>query len=175
MSVLTFIVLLILSGLIGLLSGCMTPEKAKAFLVDKGKLAEICADTYPVKTEYIKGDSTVVFDTLHVGNDPVFDTLITLDTVYITKTLPGKVIQKTIRVTDTVVKENTARVEQYRKEAVSEQVAKEKAQSERDGLKADVKVLKKQRNKWRLWFFLLLSSVIIYKFRGTIFKLIKPI
>ena len=60
--------------IVGCLSSCLTTQKAKDYLKEKDKLAEICAETYPVKTEYIKGDSVTVLDTLYVGEN-LFDTL----------------------------------------------------------------------------------------------------
>jgi len=64
-------------------------EKAKKVLDGNyGEAAKFCADKFPPKTEYIKGDSVLVLDTLYVGGDVVFDTVKTKDTVFITKTLP---------------------------------------------------------------------------------------
>jgi hypothetical protein len=100
--------------IIGFMQSC-TNKIAKArdtFDKNLGEAAKYCADKFPVKEVYIKGDSILTFDTLYVGGDIVIDTVETKDTVYITvtKTLPAKVITKTVRVTDTVVKENTAMV-----------------------------------------------------------------
>ena len=58
--------------------GCMSVDKAKTFLKDKGKLAEICAETYPPKdtTIYIAGDTitdiSFYHDTLY---QPLTDTI----------------------------------------------------------------------------------------------------
>ena len=85
-------------------------EKAKAVL--SGNIVEaarFCMDKFPDKTEYIKGDSVVIFDTLYVG-EVVFDTLETKDTVFITKQLPGQVITKTVRATDTIKIEDRAKL-----------------------------------------------------------------
>ena len=146
--------------IVGCLSSCLTTQKAKDYLKEKDKLAEICAETYPVKEVYIKGDSVTVLDTLYVGEN-VYDTLTTTDTVTqvvtktITKTLPPKLITKTIRITDTVRQENTARVAAM--------------QIEINALKADnqfkdlqIADLKQSRNKFRLWFWILVGAIGLY-------------
>ena len=146
--------------IVGCLSSCLTTQKAKDYLKEKDKLAEICAETYPVKTEYIKGDSVTVLDTLYVGEN-VYDTLTTTDTVTqvvtktITKTLPPKIITKTIRITDTVRQENTARVA-----AMQIEINKLKADNQFKDLQ--ITDLKQSRNKFRLWFWILVGAIGLY-------------
>lgn len=112
-SVVTIVLVLFYAGCMQSCNPQKKIQKAERVLKDNNALAGICADEYPVKEVYIKGDSVLTLDTLYVGEN-VFDTLIveTKDTVFIniTKTLPAKVIIKTVKVTDTIVKENTARV-----------------------------------------------------------------
>jgi len=105
LAILTILMLLFVMTL----PGCYPIKKARA---QHGKAvtsfpeigADYCARTYPVQNNYIKGDSVVTFDTLYVGGDFIFDTITVNDTVRITKViqLPGKLITKFIRVTDTV-------------------------------------------------------------------------
>ena len=84
-------------------------DKAKQVLgANLTEAAKFCTDRFPPKVEYVKGDSVIVLDTLYVGGDVVFDTLVTKDTVYITKTLPPKVITKTILRVDTIKDSNPA-------------------------------------------------------------------
>jgi len=148
--------LLVGTMLIGAMSCTNKIAKAKdTFDNNKKEAAEYCAEKFPVKTEYIKGDSVLLLDTLYVGEN-VFDTVTveTKDTVYrtITKTLPAKVINKTIRITDTIVKENTARIEDFRIQLRNKDI-------ENGILKAD-------RNNWkvkakqRLWWFLIAVGAI---------------
>lgn len=151
--------LLVGTMLIGAMSCTNKIAKAKdTFDNNKKEAAEYCADKFPVKTEYIKGDSVLVLDTLYVGEN-VFDTVTveTKDTVYrtITKTLPAKVITKTITVTDTIVKENTAKAVYY-----------EKLNIEKDAtiavLQSQFSDMKSSRNKFRLWFWILVGAIGLY-------------
>jgi len=146
-------------------------EKAKSIL--SGNIVEaarFCRDKFPDKTEYIKGDSVVIFDTLYVG-EVVFDTLETKDTVIITKNLPGKVITKTIRITDTIKIEDRAKL-----------IAANADLNDKIGevavLKNDVSELKKNVAEWkekakkRWWLWVVIVALIGWNFRKTIFKLI---
>ena len=134
---------------------------------DNDALAKICADEFPVKEVFIKGDSVLLFDTLYVGEN-IFDTVYKTfnDTVtrVVTKTLPAKIITKTIRITDTIVKENTARIE-----AMQIEINNLKADNQFKQLKIDD--LKQSRNKFRLWFWILVGAMGAY----TILKIKKII
>ncbi len=156
---------------------CNTPQKAMQTLDQNPKdAAKYCADKYPVKDSIIVKDS-VSFDTIYVGEDVVFDTVYEnrTDTVVrvITKTLPAKVVTKTVTQVKEVFRENTARVTHLEisladcNKQVGELIedAKEKA--------GKISALKKERNKWRLYFFVLLFTTIAWKFRKGIFSLIK--
>ena len=153
--------------IIGCLSSCLTTQKAKDFLKEKDKLAEICAETYPVKTEYIKGDSVTVLDTLYVGEN-VFDTLYYTikDTVtrVITKTLPAKVITKTIHVTDTIVKENTARIEDFNIQLRNKDIENGILKADRDNWKSKAK----QRFWWLLIAIGAMGAYTILKIKKII-------
>lgn len=130
---------------IGCLFGCNQQSKilkAKHTLEKAGALAEICADEFPVKTEYIKGDSVLLLDTLYVGIEYSDTEYITKkDTVekIITKTLPEKVITKTIRITDTLIQENTARVKALESKLAAQEKKTEAAQAAADKYKTKAK------------------------------------
>lgn len=143
--------LLVGTMLIGAMSCTNKIAKAKdTFDNNKKEAAEYCAEKFPVKTEYIKGDSVLLLDTLYVGEN-VFDTVTveTKDTVYrtITKTLPAKVINKTIRITDTIVKENTARIEDFNIQLRNKEIENGILKADRDNWKV--------KAKQRLWWFLI--------------------
>lgn len=96
-------------------TGCYTKQKAtsqfgKAAAAYPELPADYCARTYPSSTDtVVKGVTTTVFDTIYTGGETLFDTVVVMDTKYITKTiqLPGtKVIERTVRV-DTVEKVST--------------------------------------------------------------------
>jgi len=148
--------LLVGTMLIGAMSCTNKIAKAKdTFDNNKKEAAEYCAEKFPVKTEYIKGDSVLLLDTLYVGEN-VFDTVTveTKDTVYrtITKTLPAKVINKTIRITDTIVKENTARIEDFNIQLRNKEIENGILKADRDNWKS--------KAKKRLWWFLIAVGAI---------------
>ena len=103
--------------------------------------AKYCADKYPVKDTIII-DSTK-FDTLYVG-EYIFDTTYVdkKDTVvkYITKTLPEKVITKTV--TKEILRENTARVEQFREQYISCEKKYSSLFLEKEKVERDLKAMK---------------------------------
>ncbi len=93
-----------------LFTGCFTPQKAVDILSrpkNEVKAAEFCENKFPIVPIYIKGDSIVTTDTLW-GLDTVHvkdTTKQGIDTVVIEK-IATKVVTKTIRITDTIEKEN---------------------------------------------------------------------
>lgn len=90
-------------------AGCMTTQKAKNFLEKEGALDSICMEEYKPVDSIVIRDS-ISFDTLFLETVGQTDTVTKNDTVYITKTLPAKVITKTVTHTKEVFTENTARV-----------------------------------------------------------------
>ena len=145
----TFFVLLIAVAMFG----CMSVDKAKTFLKDKGKLAEICAETYPPKdsTVFIKGDTVTdvsyFHDTLY---QPLTDTIYTAGEMVVKyrPCTPTKVITK--RITDTI---KETKWDVYGVAACKDQLAALKAKydivvAERD------KARKQAKN--RLWWILIL-------------------
>jgi len=122
--------------------------------------AKYCADKYPVKDTVIYKDS-VTLDTIFVG-DVYYDTVETKDTVYITKTLPGKTITKTITQMKEVLRENTARVEEFKLKYLScegkyQALFLDYEKAIKEGFE-----YKKQRNKMRLWLGILIAAIGVY-------------
>lgn len=160
----TSIVLLIFWVLI--LSSCNPQRKLHKALDEIAKhpieSAKYCADKYPPKDTIIKGDSVVVYDTLWgVYNDTTYR----VDTInnVVTKIVP-KIITKTITIRDTVYRENTARVEQ-----LNLQYDKCESKYQELFIKYEKAVeqgfeYKKQRNKMRLWFWILVGAIGGYTF-----------
>ena len=146
--------------IVGCLSSCNPQrkiQKAEQVLKDADALAKICADEFPIKTEYIKGKDSISFDTLYVDgiiNDTTIlvDTVTKLVTKVVTKSLPAKVITKTIRVTDTVIKENTARIEDFRIQLRNKDIENGILKADRDNWKV--------KAKQRLWWFLIAVGAI---------------
>lgn len=151
---------------ISLFSSCDPQKKLHKALTEIAKhpieSAKYCADKYPPKDTLVKGDSIVVYDTLWgVYNDTTYR----VDTInnVVTKIVP-KIITKTITIRDTVYRENTARVEQ-----LNLQYVKCEGKYQELFLKYEKAVeqgfeYKKQRNKMRIWFWILVGAIGGYTF-----------
>jgi hypothetical protein len=141
--------------------GCMTTEKATSFLKKKDKLDDVCAENFPVKDSLIKGDTVTVVDT--IVNTDTLETFETFrDTVHHTITLPAKVITKTRVVTDTVIRQDNAKIN-----ALEDNVRdRDKTIGERDNkitvLGEKLSDMTGKRNKWRIWFWVLLGAAGLY-------------
>ena len=168
----TALLLILLSVILIWFTSCVTVDKAKQVLKKKDALAAICATEYPVKTEYIKGDSVITFDTIYTGGELIIDTVVNYskDTVIITKTIPvTKVVTKTVTIVDTVVKENTAAVEAAKIDLNKCHQDNSKLQSNVEALNTKLDKVKKTRSTY---FWLLLIAVGLL-FRKPIYNLIK--
>lgn len=112
------LLILIATGVL-LMSGCVSVKKQRSrahefFREHPVELAELCGDKFPTKTEYlpgktvVKSDTTVVTDTVTVQVDCPDGTKVDCP--------PAKTvfIRDTVTIRDTLLQENTARVEQYR-------------------------------------------------------------
>jgi len=105
------VVFVVIIWIVAMLSSCATQKKAEKFYKKHPiELAKKCATEFPIREQYIKGDSVTVYDTLWETETYVDTVVITPEVVtkIVEKTVP-KIITKTITVRDTVVKENTAK------------------------------------------------------------------
>ena len=107
-----WVVVFILIGALSAL-GCYNQRKAtnqfsKAVVAYPKIGADYCGDAYPVPDSIIKGDSVFTTDTVTYF-EQLSDTVMIQDfdtvRVYITKTLPAKIITNTIHTIDTIIKE----------------------------------------------------------------------
>lgn len=166
-----FFMMLIVMGLFS-----CTPERAMIKLDRTGRGAEYCEARFPVKTEFIKGDSVVTFDTLYqyVDGEPIFDTVLLsqTDTVLITKKVDVvKYITRTVRVVDTLVKESTAKVALLQGRINDLRADNGTIRQANDKLQGLVNKARKQRNT-AYWLIVLLIGLIA---RKPIMRLIKLI
>jgi hypothetical protein len=150
------------------LMGCSSSrriDKAKEVLGNsKLDAAKFCAENFPDKTEYIKGDSVVKFDTMYVG-EVITDTIESKDTVYITEKLPARLITKTVRITDTIKVEDRAML-------IVANMENEKLVRENIDLKESYENWRSiAKRRWNLWWLVL--ALVAFNFRKSIFKLIK--
>ena len=152
---------------------CGNPVRKAISTLDSNPVdaAKYCADKYPVKDSVIYKD-TLRLDTLYMG-DIVFDTIVTKDTVYITKTLPAKTIVKTITQTKEVYRENTARVTQLQLELAAKQQEADKLQGDLAKSEKDSSTYKSQRNKARFNLWLIVALAGAWTFRKQLLGLLK--
>lgn len=150
--------------LILILTGCYSERKAKnqfaKAVVAYPKIpAEYCANEFPVKDSVIR-DTTKTTDTVLIQGGITEDTLIIRvnDTVRITiiRELPGKIITNTIRITDTIIRENTAalRLCEIDKSQLTDLLTKKT--TEADKYKAQAK-----KRGWFLWGLIALLVTVI--------------
>lgn len=155
---------LILTALLSLtLWGCIT-EKKQRFNAEQfyrqhpEELALNCSEKFPVKTEYLKGEEVTTVDTVFMQNI-VMDCPTVYDTVTHTSYTPKvicpeqKVITIEKKTVNTLVKENTAKVEAYRLSA--ETLKQNLAISESKGLFLQKKM------KERFWFIIALCILLL--------------
>lgn len=143
------LVVLAALGFVLTLPSCYSIDKAKkqhAKAVTAYPIieAESCSEKYPCKDSIIKGDSVLTFDTLYVGGENMFDTIVVNDTIRITKVVkqPKEIITKTVRINDTIRVLDQAKLDlcnKQRDQAINNETA---VRAERDKFKAS-------RNKWR--------------------------
>lgn len=150
------LILILLSALT--IVGCkVTEEKARKYAYDhKDKLAEWCADCFPVKTiEIIKGDTIYKLDTItRVDNN-----IITVDCPdgTVLKCPPNKTIYKTLHShsTDTIKVRDTAKEYHLNSELSKEQKEHEKT-------KEKLTEITESRNKYRKYFFISLGIIVAF-------------
>jgi len=136
---------LVLVMVIILLFGCTTARKAERFY-DKNPilLAKIAAEKFPVIPTYIAGTPIYLNDTIPGDSIPCPNPILDLADTYFMDLPSSKVkcpdsYRHTVRVTDTIYLENTAKVKvlELEKEILKSSLIR--AETERDGLKKDVK------------------------------------
>ena len=156
----TFVILMLAVCAFVLISlgGCMTAEKATAYLKKKDKLDDACAENYPVKDSIIKGDTVVTTDTL-TEFEIYIDTTVVKDTVYITRMMPSKIITKTIRLTDTVIRRDNARENVLQDQVRDCTDLQLQLIAKNTALEEKVSDMTAKRNKWRLWFWILVGAI----------------
>jgi hypothetical protein len=138
-----------------LLSSCMSVEKATVYLQSKGKLAEVCAEGFPIKERVVTGTTVVITDTLTIPGDSVEcpPSLSKSDKSIKVKCPDHRVeVRHSFRV-DTLVQENTAKVEMYKTKYLQ-------SVDESKILNTELRTIEKSRDKWKFRFFGLLLSIV---------------
>ena len=152
------LIMLVMAVLLWMLVGCNPTKKAFERVQRKEnvkQLAEVCVDKFPPKDCVIVREQ-IIFDTIYSG-EVSFDTITIKDTVRITKTLPAKVITKTVEKKVEVLRENTSRVKLL-------QINVGELSAELNGVKAELsKVTQRaehfrtQRNKAFAWWLIVVA------------------
>lgn len=149
----------------------------KQVLKDESKKRQVweqgALDGWCVNDSVFVSDTTIVLDTLH-SIDYVSDT-ITVNNVRYVEKITYKTIEKKITIRDTTVVTDNSRIELQgrlidQQRAEMNQLYKNLKESE-----ALEKQRRKERNKWRLYFFISVTAFAAWLLRKPIFKLIKPL
>lgn len=152
--------------MISALYACNPAKKATDYMRAHPEVnAPVCADQFPVKDSLIKGDTVYRTDTLETF-EVLYDTVLAepngaVDTVRITKT---KIITNTRTITDTVIRENTARVSQLNNSLVVANTLVAAKNAEIEEWKKDYSDMKASRNKFRLWFWIACGAIGMFAF-----------
>lgn len=118
-------------------------------------------------------DTTVILDTLNVI-ETVSDTVQIGDSIWIDR-VEYRTITKTVTIRDTTVVTDNSRINLLQKQLIKKNGEYVQKLHELEQSQAETKEARQERNKWRLWFFLLLGAFGVWIFRKPILKLIKPI
>ena len=140
-----------------ILSACTLKKKiAKAKKVayeNPIEFAEFCANLFPVKEVYVKGKDSIIERTLTVKGDSIPCPIVQGKITYV-KCPDAKVIYRDVYRTDTIVKENTARLTDLNNKIAI--------------LDSSLKTIKETASK-RLWWlislFIVLGGSLYFNFR----------
>ncbi len=157
------ILISVIVGLI-LLNSCnpvkrVLKDSAKMQVVfDKGVELGWC-----VNDSIFTSDTTILLDTLHVVESTT-DTLKVDSIIYITKT-DYKTITKTVTIKDTAIVEDFKRIDLLQKQLIKQDGKIIELDNKVKQANEETKDARQSRNKWRLYFFILLGIIGVYLFR----------
>lgn len=148
---------------------------------------QVLRDEYKMRKVWNEGalDGWCVNDTLIVSKS---DTLISYDTLYSLdvqtdtfnidrEIVKVKTVVKTVRIRDTVTQtvKDLKLIDLLQKQNSLHLQTISKLKADLVNMRAENSALQKQRNKWMLYFWIVVSAVGIYLFRKPLLKLISPI
>lgn len=169
LSVLLWMVIVLLAGCNPIKQIINNPkhyEAAKELIISNGE----CVND----TTYLS-DTTIVFDTLHAV-DYQTDTVRIGDSVWIDRVeYREKVVTKKVTIRDTAIVTDNSRIELLQKKLAEKEVELSGISGQLSQVKADLKAMKKERNKWRLYFWLLVAAITAFILRKPILRIISPI
>lgn len=118
-------------------------------------------------------DTTILLDTLY-NIETVTDTVTVGDSVWIDR-VEYRTIKKTVTIRDTTIVTDNSRINLLQKQISLHLQNESKLKTDLVNIKSAKKEMQQERNKWRLYFFLLLFGVVGWFLRKPILKLISPI
>ncbi len=163
-----------LFGMLALMYGC---NPVKKVLQDTSKMKQVFDKGvelgWCVNDSVYVSDTTILLDTLHVIESTT-DTLKVDSVVYITKT-DYKTITKTVTIRDTTVVTDNSRINLLQKELQNKGNEILLFQEKLTNSVNKITLIKKERNKWRLYFFILLTIFGAFLFRKPLKFLINRV
>lgn len=163
---------LLLFLIVFLLSSCISQKKKENlaygyFRENPAKLAEICADQFPVKETITPGKTIHTSDTTYLPGkeipcpEPTTDPLSGKTKPGTVTCPPAQIIDNSTHTRDTLTVENTARVDELRLKLYAESVQRRLAE---DDLKeAEEQVKADRKYKWAAGFLTILLACSIIK------------
>ncbi len=149
----------------------------KKVLQDTSKMKQVwevgVLKSWCVNDSVYVSDTTIISDTLNVI-ETVSDTVQIGDSVWIDR-VEYRTIHKTITIRDTTVVTDNSRVNLLQKELQNKGNEILLFHEKLTNSVNKITLIKKERNKWRLYFFVLLAAFTAFILRKPILKLISPI
>ena len=158
-----------------LLSGCNPVKQAqKQFRLNPDKFAGLCGDYFPPKDSLIKGDTVTLTDTLWGAGETIIETKVVNDTLVRTVyEVRDKIIFKTLKITDTVVRVNQAKVRELT-DMINKCNATTTSQ-EAQILAKNKTISDYQKKIWRqrIAIWLIVAAFLVYLNRKRLFQILK--
>lgn len=168
--------LVALAALLLFLSSC---NPVKRVIKDPFKMQQVFDEGvklgWCVNDSVYVSDTTVLFDTLHVF-ETVSDTLVMdRDSIIYVNRVSYKTVTKTVTIRDTTIVTDKKKEKLLQKEVSKLLDDKVKLKQSLINLEAAKLNMNKQRNKWRLYFWLLVAAIGVMIFRKPLLSLITPV
>ncbi len=146
---------------------CLSCNPVKRVLKDSAKMQRVFDKGvelgWCVNDSIFTSDTTVLLDTLHVIETST-DTMRIGDTIYIAR-IEHKTITKTVTIRDTTVITDRSKEKLLQQEVSKHLDTQIKLKQDIVNIEEKEKQARKERNKWRLWFFIVLGIIGVYLFR----------
>lgn len=160
-----------------LLLGMSSCNPVKQVLKDESKKRQVweqgVLSGWCVNDSVFVSDTTIVLDTLH-SIDYSTDT-VTVDNVKYIEKVSYRTVEKKITIHDTAIVKDNKQIELQGKLIDSQRAEMSQIYKDLKESEALEKQRRKERNKWRLYFFISIGAFGAWLLRKPILKLIKPL